>query len=151
MNTGEVHDDSSKPQPKLSAALRDLQANPVFVPPALDAAILARARSQFNRSGSQTNSRVRLAPWLALAAALAALASLLLLITPSRRSAETAAYDVNRDGRLDILDAFALARQLEAGSKPSAMFDFNHDGRVDNRDVQALAALAVQLERNPKL
>jgi hypothetical protein len=54
--------------------------------------------------------------------------------------------DLNRDGVVDMLDAFALARQLEPGQAPRPQLDFNGDGRVDERDVQALAAQAVSLE-----
>ena len=55
------------------------------------------------------------------------------------------AGDLNRNGQVDILDAFALARQLKAGTHPGADWDVNGDGVVDERDVAALAARAVSL------
>jgi hypothetical protein len=55
--------------------------------------------------------------------------------------------DVNHDGQVDILDAFALARELKAGAHPSRQLDINGDGVVDERDVATLAARAVSLEK----
>jgi hypothetical protein len=52
--------------------------------------------------------------------------------------------DVTGDGRVDILDAFALARRIERADVRQP--DLNSDGRVDQRDVEALAARAVRLE-----
>ena len=53
--------------------------------------------------------------------------------------------DVNHDGQVDILDAFALARQLnERASVPSPV-DLNGDGVVDDRDVELITAHAVSL------
>ena len=55
--------------------------------------------------------------------------------------------DLNRDGRVDILDAFQLARQLQSGNDPGAGSDLNSDGEVDRRDVEIIAAQAVRLEK----
>ena len=46
--------------------------------------------------------------------------------------------DINRDGRIDILDAFALSRQLEQTGKTSAR---------DKAEVNRIAALAVSLKK----
>jgi hypothetical protein len=48
---------------------------------------------------------------------------------------------------VDILDAFALARQMKGGGDLGAKFDVNGDGKVDEGDVATLATKAVQLER----
>jgi hypothetical protein len=48
---------------------------------------------------------------------------------------------------VDILDAFALARQLKQRGTKNLQLDANGDGVVDDRDVSALAARAVRLER----
>ncbi len=53
--------------------------------------------------------------------------------------------DLNRDGQVDILDAFALAREIKTGGHPSPQSDINGDGVIDDRDVSALAAKAVSL------
>jgi hypothetical protein len=57
-----------------------------------------------------------------------------------------AAEDINHDGQVDILDAFALARQIEAGSPTAANLDLNRDGVVNRRDVELVAARAVRLQ-----
>ncbi len=54
-------------------------------------------------------------------------------------------FDVNGDGRLDILDAFALARALEAGETSRGGWDFNADRIVDGKDADALAMRAVAI------
>jgi hypothetical protein len=48
-------------------------------------------------------------------------------------------------GKPTILDAFALARGLDAGQQMDARWDVNGDGVVDKRDVDALAMAAVKL------
>ncbi|MHC4709322.1 MAG: dockerin type I domain-containing protein, partial [Planctomycetota bacterium] len=52
--------------------------------------------------------------------------------------------DLDRSGRVTILDAFALARQIKSGQSPSSG-DINSDGRIDRADVDAIAMLAVRL------
>jgi hypothetical protein len=68
--------------------------------------------------------------------------------SPSPEAKPTAtiarADDVNRDGRVDVLDAFALARAVEAGVGSPA-WDVNRDGAVDESDVDAVALAAVSL------
>jgi hypothetical protein len=54
--------------------------------------------------------------------------------------------DFNHDGRVNILDAFALARQLERGGAVDMSWDYNHDGVVNQADVDAIAMSAVRLE-----
>src|SRR6185369_1280179 len=53
--------------------------------------------------------------------------------------------DINRDGRVDVLDAFALARRIETGGTLDPRWDINGDGRVDRADVNVIAARAVNL------
>jgi hypothetical protein len=55
--------------------------------------------------------------------------------------------DINGDGRIDILDALALARMVDSPRSPSLEHDVNGDGRVDRADVQAVAGAAVRLDR----
>jgi hypothetical protein len=95
---------------------------------------------------------LRWLPWLTVGAA----AILLLMALPhfSKRAAPTSArdsafarWDLNRDGRVDILDAFSLARQLKQGAVSDRQLDFDGDGAVDERDVSAIAAHAVKLDR----
>ena len=55
------------------------------------------------------------------------------------------AADLDGSGRVDIVDAYLLARRIESGDEPSAELDFNADGRVDRLDVDALAGRAVSV------
>src|SRR5262245_46037540 len=119
---------------QLIAALREADKGRLFVPPELDAAILAQAKANLVRR----RKRLPL-PWLAAAAALVIAA--FVVFTPARKAHE----DVNRDGRVDIRDALALARKISDGSAQASIWDFNHDGRVDQADVAAIVALAVKL------
>ena len=63
---------------------------------------------------------------------------------------EVSTADVNGDGRVDILDAFQLARQMEANG-PALLkddlrpFDRNGDGIIDETDVRLIATEAVKL------
>jgi hypothetical protein len=89
-------------------------------------------------------------PWVAAAAAIVLLVAIPQFAkrsppAPARNSA-FARWDLNRDGRVDILDAFALARQLKQGQARNLQLDVNGDGVVDDRDVAAIAARAVRLE-----
>ncbi|MBM4040885.1 MAG: hypothetical protein FJ290_20490 [Planctomycetes bacterium] len=138
------------------------------VPAALDAAILASARHHLT-ARRRTRAAIR---WAGLAAAAAAAAIFLILIhlgpeseTPARVAAKPAAAkptstapvvakaasadraDTNGDGKVDILDAFLLAKRLEARRALNAAWDITGDGLIDRRDVDAIAAAAVRLER----
>jgi hypothetical protein len=53
--------------------------------------------------------------------------------------------DVDQNGRVDILDAFALARRIQQGT--AGGFDFNGDGVVDKLDVDFVATQAVRLRK----
>lgn len=52
--------------------------------------------------------------------------------------------DLNNDGRVDMLDAFVLARANADGTS-KAEWDFSGDGRVDRADVDVIAMSAVGL------
>ena len=53
--------------------------------------------------------------------------------------------DINGDGRLDILDAFALARSVNRRELIGTRGDFDHNGVVDMEDVDLIAMAAVTL------
>jgi hypothetical protein len=55
--------------------------------------------------------------------------------------------DIDRDGRVDILDAFMLARHIEFSTPPKDEWDINHDGAVDRADVDLIAMASVSLDR----
>jgi hypothetical protein len=134
--------------PKLVAALQRLQFRRVFVPPTLDEAILSAAQRRLGRSPRATWSwfRFRLV-WSGLAAACVIVAGMLyLFLKPLGPDRGVAREDVNRDGRVDILDAFQLARQVKSGGASPGL-DLNGDGVIDHRDAEVIAARAVKLEK----
>lgn len=59
--------------------------------------------------------------------------------------------DLNRDGQVDILDALALAQQIERGARIDRDLDLNGDGQIDRRDADALAMRAVRIENGSPL
>jgi hypothetical protein len=121
---------------RLIAALREADKARVFVPPEMDAAILANAKANL----THRQKRVVI-PWFAAAAALVIAA--FVIFTPGPKARE----DVNRDGRVDIRDALLLARKIAAGEMLGSAWDLNHDGRVDQNDAAIIAAQAVKLTR----
>src|SRR5690606_29518660 len=61
-------------------------------------------------------------------------------------------WDIDGSGRVNMVDAFVLARAIAAeeargdGSTPSALWDVTGDGVVDSGDVDAVAMRAVRLD-----
>ena len=54
---------------------------------------------------------------------------------------------LSHERRLDILDAFILAKRLQGGPVQERRWDVNGDGVVDERDVRAIAVEAVRLDK----
>jgi hypothetical protein len=52
--------------------------------------------------------------------------------------------DLDGNGRVDILDAFYLARRVGKPS-PQPTWDINGDGKIDQADIDAIAAQAVRV------
>jgi hypothetical protein len=134
----------------LAAALRGVFDAAPAVPAAVDEAILREARAGFSRR-RRFSLAVR---WVGSAAAAAAAVAIVAVVLHRGRPGTHVAVnvppavagDVDRNGRVDMLDAFLLARQVDAIATESAMGeDVNGDGVVDRRDVDAVAAMAVRL------
>jgi hypothetical protein len=137
---------------KLAAAFRRPQARRVFVPPTVDEAVLRAARNHF--APGRQSRRGELWFWLRWPAVAVACVLLFALIyrasQPGSPTVSTPVYareDLNRDGRVDILDAFLFARQLESGFTTATIADLNYDGVIDRRDAEVIAAQAVKLEK----
>ncbi len=135
---------------KLVAVLQRSRSEPIFVPPAVDETILRAAR---NHLAPETQARFRWRPFLSwLAAATAVIVAVALHFARFNPSTPTnpaafAKEDINHDGRVDILDAFAVARQLKHGPVSDRRLDVNGDGVVDERDTQMIATEAVKLDK----
>ena len=55
--------------------------------------------------------------------------------------------DVDGNGRINILDAYRLARHVEGAGSPDMRWDQNHDGAVNAADVDLVASAAVRLDK----
>jgi len=155
---------------KLRDALKQLHRRSVAVPEEVDRTLLNEARLQLQKVRKETGAsghtgrlprgsvgslaellegiasllrtRGRI-EWSAAAVVLVAvLVGVWLTIQPR---AGALAEDLNHDGTVDMLDAFALARQIQRGQ--TADVGLNGDGRVDELDVQELASRAVRLDQ----
>jgi hypothetical protein len=142
------HDEGTVP-PKLAEALEALHKERLFVPPQVDEMILARAQAHLAGVARRRARRRLLVPWMAAAASVAVAAwvsqTLLYRQQPTPPGSFVTREDVNGDGRVDILDAFMLAREIERTDARQP--DLDGDGRVDKRDVDVVAARAVKLDR----
>jgi hypothetical protein len=145
----------------LPARLRDdlLRLSPaVDVPRSLDSAILSRAKAEYAR-----RIRFRLVyRWAAVAAAMAACIGIVVTVRValvSSRSpvanvqphtSEVASSpvpgDINGDGKVDMLDAYILARRIAAGAARQPGWDVNGDGKVDQQDVDWIANASVRVD-----
>ena len=143
-------------------ALRSTQSEPLFIPPTLDEAILREAHQRLSRSRRGNEAEyaprprplIRLItsaaarsfgalPWIATATAIVLAVSFVYLSQRPRFARE----DLNHDGKVDILDAFTLARQLKSGAPLKSTLDINGDGVVDSRDFETIALHAVKLDK----
>jgi hypothetical protein len=154
----QVPDNNQPPQDEaldaplaLVSALKRLPQEPLFVPPTVDEAVLRASRRHLGRPPQARLGWLRLMPWVAAAAGIVLLAAIPRFFKQSARGpahdSALARRDVNQGSRVDILDAFALARQLKQGGARNLQWDVNGDGVGDERDVAAIAARAVRLER----
>ena len=142
------HDDPSSPDDltapqKLAQAIRGRYSPEIVVPAEINRLIVNQARAQLAR-------RRRLRWWAMGGSAIAAAAVLavVLLRSPMPNAPPRLASgpgDINGDGRIDMLDAYLLARHIKDGDRLDPRWDMNGDGAVDQRDVDAIASIAVSL------
>jgi anti-sigma factor RsiW len=173
MQNGQHKDEDLEAPPKLVAALRELPRESVFVPPTIDEALMKAARKHLGRAERQRPRWIRLISWTTATAGLATAVLLVFphatqflgfgqakrvahrgleaptdsRIQPQAKRLALASEDLNRDGTVDILDAFMLAKKLQGASSSDPNLDVNGDGVVDRRDVETIAAHAVSLEK----
>ena len=132
--------------------LRAVGRHHVYVPAAVDDAVLGAARQHLGGIRRRRRRRRVMAGAGAVAAA-AVVALGVWIVWPGSLSSQprsthlayTVPEDIDGSGRVDVLDAFALARQLEREAQPSQASDVTQDGRVDQQDVDAIAREAVAL------
>ncbi len=129
------------------------------VPWDIDNAILADARQHLSTHRALVGRQKRWSPWqwAAMATTVAAAAVICVVWLPDpadhnvafNRATDSSTSadvdirsDVDQNGRIDILDAFAMARQIRSGERTH---DINSDGRFDDLDVKLVAERAVML------
>ena len=156
--------------PKFSEDLNTLFGPQFSVPPELDRAIMDQA----NRRLVQRHWRHRvfhhISLWRVAAVAAVIIFAFSLNLTqkhgPSTSRTvlvKAQAIDIDRNGRVDILDAFKLARHIESADRTKRNlspvsstgqalreqgWDINGDGLVDRNDVDLVALSAVRLDKN---
>jgi len=109
----------------------------------VDEAILARVQRRFARR----RRMARALRWGVAGVAAAALVLVAVTLWPGVRSLRAAREDIDGNGRVNILDALALARHIEQPEAAKAQWDLTGDGVVDRADVDTVALAAVSLER----
>jgi len=140
------------PEPRIPAPLAEDLASlyrvDVEVPAEVDAAILDAARA----TASPRPKRILLRSAVGVAAVLFLALTVFFFqqaMTEWREEEETkAAYykeDTDRSGRVDILDAFLVARRIEIGKNVWGAWDFDASGDVGESDVQWLVRQAVEV------
>ncbi len=152
MNESHQHDSEGNLEapPKLVEALKKASDQKIFVPRTVDQAVSRAAKEHFAMRANNRSGIVRrwmLWPAFAAAAALV-IVTCLFKFQRESRSRAYAREDLNQDGKVDILDAFALARQLQSTTPPTPTMDVNGDGVIDQRDVALIAAHAVELKKD---
>ena len=141
--------------PKLSEDLNILFKPQFSVPPELDRAIMDRANQRLVQRHWRHRIFRHISLWRVAAAAAVIIFAFSLNLTqkpgPTTTSSfivEAQAVDIDRNGRVDILDAFKLARHVEFSERTEKEWDINGDGLVDRNDVDLVALSAVQLDKH---
>jgi hypothetical protein len=133
--------DPTLPDPLRAELSRVFRAD-ASVPPTIDQTILNRARAHLWGFGRR---RLLLRTAGAAAAVAATIAIAVWIVHPGPRHVATVAEDTDGDGVVDIRDALALQRAIDAGLVKG--HDINRDGVTDRRDVDAIAQSVVRLDR----
>jgi hypothetical protein len=150
-------DDRERPvSDRFRKDLRALYGPTGSVPPQVDRAILSQAHRQLAKR-RPIILRLRWAGGIAAAAAMVALGVFLYHgsapdnhpspIINSQSAAAERRVDIDGNGRVDILDAFRLAKGIESRGPTAAEWDINGDGRLDREDIDAVAFAAVRLDK----
>ncbi len=152
MSDREKHFETSK---ELQKELKKLFRTADSVPPEVDRKIIEMGYRHF--ASRRKTARFVVLRWAGRAAAAAAVIFITLHVYFQFESGTTLHKTVLNDQtvvvredtypthKVTILDAFALARNIDAGKKIDKSWDLNSDGIIDKRDVDAVAFAAVRL------
>jgi len=136
---------------RMAAEIRSCALPRVEIPPEVDRSVLSRARKALEE---RRRPRVFFSrPWARAAAALLVAAALGIWIStwegiPFFSGRDPG--DIDRSGRVDIVDAYLLARRIRGGEPLDAAWDVNGDGRVDRGDVDEIARQSVSISGSPQ-
>jgi len=151
--------DGPSSHPRLTEGMKRLYE--VSMPPGviagleeLDETVLRAAEDHFaGRLPSQVSAGGRLRwRWAGLGVAAGLLLGVIWLSMQPANRVDTPviavrAGDVDGSGRIDILDAFTLAREVKMGLAVDPRHDLSGDGRIDQRDIDLIAREAVTLPK----
>lgn len=148
--------DQDLPQ-RLREAIAGVLGVDVAVPSEVDEAILTAAKRSFVRRRRAWMVMGRLSVGVATAA-LVTIAVRMFVVAPSSHPPTAMVQpaklyqlaDVNHDGRVDILDAYFVARKIARKEPLDPAWDINGDGVVDQKDVDLIATLAVSADRETR-
>ncbi len=137
--------------PEFSADLNGLFKPQFSVPPELDRAIIDKSHQHFIPKHWRGRIFQHVSLWRIAAAAAVIIFAFSLNLTqkPGPTTSqfnlvEIQAVDIDRNGRVDILDAFKLARHIESADAEKK-WDINGDGFINRKDVDLVASAAVSL------
>ena len=140
---------------KLSNDLKAIFEPQAGVPSEVNRAVMDRAFNHFAALQSD-KSRRRRVHWVWRVAAAAAVIIFAFSLDLTKQTGpttenfsigKTQAIDIDRNGRVDILDAFKLARHIETAGPAESAWDINGDGQIDRSDVDMVALAAVRLDK----
>lgn len=124
------------------------------IPPEVDRAVMDKAHQHFTPKHWGHRILRHISIWRIAAAAAVIIFAFTLNLTqkpgPTTSQSlpgEARAVDIDRNGRVDILDAFKLARYVESAERTEKKWDINGDGLVNNIDVDLVASAAVGLDK----
>ena len=137
---------------KLSEDFNILFKPQFSIPPEIDRAVLDKAHQHFTQKHWSHHILRHISIWRIAAAAAVIIFAFSLNLTqkpgPTTSQSllvEARAVDIDENGRLDILDAFKLARYVESAERTETKWDINGDGLVNSNDVDLVASAAVRL------
>ncbi len=139
---------------KFSEDLNILFKPQFSIPLEVDKAVMDKAHQRFNQKHWGHRILRHISIWRIAAAAAVIIFAISLNLTqkpgPTTSKSllgEVRAVDIDENGRVDILDAFKLARYVESTERNEKKWDINGDGLVNSNDVDLVASAAVRLDK----
>ncbi|MBN1972503.1 MAG: hypothetical protein JW787_02595 [Sedimentisphaerales bacterium] len=136
---------------KLAEDIKRIYKTSATVPAEIDRAILGKASQKL----TQPHSRFHILRWAGPTAAAAAIIIIACISMNQNQKSYRAPMsalvknysDIDNSGRVDILDAFKLAKYIQSENTIDKKWDMNGDGLVDGDDVEKIALVAVSLDK----